>query len=108
MNIVAAQKNKKLMELINDQQISEEVNIRKLQYFRPPFFSFIYEDYKTNQRMYVMKREISISYNFLSIVRYILDAKYNEIMQAQSVHEISKFPEFVYNWLGKYEYNESS
>ena len=58
--------------------------------------------------MYVMKRDMSISYSFLSIIRYIFDAKYNEIIYASNVNEISKFPEFVYNWLGKYEYNENT
>ena len=56
--------------------------------------------------MYVTKRDMSISYNFLATIRYIMDAKYNEFLSQPNLRTVSKFPDFVYNWLGKYEYNE--
>lgn len=46
INLIEAQNTKKLVQIINDQTINDDTKPIKLQFFRPPFFTFIYQNYK--------------------------------------------------------------
>ena len=48
INLLEATNTKKLISIINEQQITDELNPRKLTFFRPPFFAFIYQNYKAD------------------------------------------------------------
>lgn len=44
-----------------------------------------------------------ISHSFIGVMRGILDSKYNEMMLLETTpKQISRFPDFVYSWLGKF------
>lgn len=41
--------------------------------------------------------------NFLATIRAIMDSKYNEFLMSDDPKTYSKFPDFVFGWLGMYE-----
>ena len=49
-----------------------------------------------------------VSFKFISTLRGILDSKYNEFIMNDDVRLYSKFPDFVFSWLGTYEVNIKS
>lgn len=47
--------------------------------------------------------------NYIATMRYILDAKYTEILTSENNYKlISKFPDFVYSWLSSFYVDEKS
>lgn len=50
-----------------------------------------------------------INTSFIGNLRAILDSKYNEILMYENTpKQISKFPDFVYAWLGKFTVDQGT
>lgn len=47
-------------------------------------------------------KEPRITMNFVATLRAIYDSKYNEFLYAENYAQVSRFPEFVYSWIGKF------
>lgn len=78
-------------------------SLNKFAIYRPTFFSFIQHKYnmamKGNQELLRVK---IIKPQFFASLRSILDAKYNEFLQASDYRQISKFTDFTFSWLGNF------
>ena len=45
---------------------------------------------------------------FLGTIRAIFDSKFNEFITENDYKNYSRFPEFVFSWLGKFTVNEDT
>ena len=99
------------------------IDLVKFSYYQPSFFSLIETKYKQfelsgskshkpdtfsliNDSITRSKESnLALPSHFISIIRGILDSKWNEFMFYENSRMYSKFPDFVYSWLGKFEIN---
>ena len=81
----------------------EEFDFSKYSLTKPSFFSLIEHKFMSYSSEIHAERPNKISTSFLATIRGIFDSKYNEFMLTRDWRMISKFPEFVYSWLGKFQ-----
>lgn len=91
------------------------IELAKFRYYKPSFFSLIETRYKqfelNGQKANKSADTLSNNMNFelqphfISILRGIMDSKWNEFVYYENTRYYSSFPEFVYSWLGKFEIN---
>ena len=89
---------------------SNNIDLARYNLCRPNFYSLVAQDYlkftevlkmETNQ---IGKKSLD-DYEFISLIRGILDSKFNEFLYTNDPKLYSKFPEFVYSWLGKFDFD---
>jgi len=105
------------------------IDLTKFSYYKPSFFSLIESKYKQfdiigskskkpnvfdlitdtmNRSKEAASEDLVFPSHFIAIIRGILDSKWNEFMYYENSHYYSKFPDFCYSWLGKFEINPES
>lgn len=86
-----------------------KVSYQQFRLVKPGFF-WMMEDKMDGKG--IQSDNQGVNWAFLVKIRSILDAKHNEVvmnnLQGDQVSHISKFPEFVYSWLGQYQVDSQS
>ena len=77
------------------------IKLAQLQYYRSAFYIFLESEFDNHDTGELITRDVS--FKFISTLRGILDSKYNELIMNDDVRLLSKFPDFVYSWLGVYD-----
>ncbi|EAR88789.2 hypothetical protein TTHERM_00261860 (macronuclear) [Tetrahymena thermophila SB210] len=86
-----------------------EVPIASLQVYKPNYYIFVEQVAKNYELDMQNMKSRKISTAFIGNLRAILDSKYNEILMFENTpKQISKFPDFVYSWLGKFTVDQNS
>ena len=91
-----------------NQNIKEPKNgsLEKLSLYKPTFYSLIQNEYlRLKEKIPTDADDGFYPFNrtYLSIVRGILDSKYNEFVYHDDYKQCSQFPEFVYGWLSSFD-----
>lgn len=99
------------------------IELAKYHYYQPTFFTLIESKYKqyeinnknpdkpdalsliseTMSRTNEIRGDFLLPSTFIATLRGILDSKWHEFAYFSQIKSFSKFPEFVYSWLGKFE-----
>lgn len=88
----------------NLRKIRAENDLSKFQFVRANFFQLIEHRYQIVESEYTLNfNKSKIPIHPLRIVRAIFDSKFNEYMFFSDSRLFTRFPEFVYEWLGNYE-----
>lgn len=88
----------------NLKKIRAENDLSKFQFVKANFFQLIEHRYQLVETEYTLNfNKNKIPMPPLIIVRAIFDSKFNEYMFFSDSRLFTRFPEFVYEWLGKYE-----
>jgi hypothetical protein len=88
---------------------AREIEIQHLQFIKPTihvYFSHILKQYELDIKNL---RQRKLSFNFIGLLRHIMDAKYNEFLINQgSYKDISAFPDFFYSFTSRYILDEKT
>jgi hypothetical protein len=82
------------------QKKEEEIYLPQYAYWRPTFYNMI--EHMTGE--ITNRRDHEISRDFIQKMRGIMNSKLNEFLLIDDVDRYSRFPEFVLNWLEKYDF----
>jgi len=63
-----------------------------------PTYLFLFQ----KQKLYLKMNSVKFTNDFIATLRAIYDSKYNEYLYADNYTQISRFPDFVYSWMGKF------
>ena len=81
---------------------AETVQLDRYLFNKPAFYVFIQQEFDaemTNSDFLLEEKSFTIDRESLSIIRAILDSKYNEFAYYDDTRLHSQFPDFVYSWL---------
>ena len=83
-------------KLDNEYNLRNGFDLKKYTITRPSFDSFFDND----QLNAAPEPELTVE--FIGTIRAIMDSKFNEFMLASDYRNLSRFPDFVYSWLGTF------
>jgi len=63
-----------------------------------PTYLFLFQ----KQKIYTKMNSVKFTNDFIATLRAIYDSKYNEYLYADNYTQVSRFPDFVYSWMGKF------
>jgi len=75
----------------------QELDLKNYMIAKPTYL-FLFQ----KQKYYSKMKEVKFTNDFIATLRGIFDSKYNEFLYADNYTQISRFPDFVYSWLGKF------
>jgi len=79
------------------ENLIQEIDLKNYMIAKPTYLSLFQK-----QKLYSKMKEVKFSHDFIATLRGIFDSKYNEFLYADSYTQISRFPDFVYSWIGKF------
>ena len=80
---------------------TQEINLAQYSFYKPSFYKFLQEI----QDGEPPSRTSDLSRAFIQKLRCIMSCKLNEFLAGESVEQYSRFPEFVYAWFDKYDFD---
>lgn len=87
-----------LYDSTKEQAMVSEIDIKVFQIKKAPFGS-LFDDLEENKKMENKK----FGPDIIVTIRAIFDSKYNEfLLYGDDFHKITRFPDFVFGWLGKF------
>lgn len=85
------------LKRLNDTKTAAGVDLNNYALAKPAY-SLLFPKQDKNAPV----KEARITMNFVGMLRAIYDSKYNEFLYAENYAQVSRFPEFVYSWIGKF------
>lgn len=110
-NIVRSPVKKTSIEIVqsgSSKGQGERVSLHKFIFWKPSFFSLVSHVFNGLSQELVEKfieTEVSFEY-LLGVVRGVFDSKFNEFLLSEDPKTYTRFPEFVYGWLSKFEIDQ--
>ena len=98
ITLMSQGKRVNLKKLDNDRDRStQKVELKNYMLSKPSYASFFQK-----QMVYSKMNEPKFSVDFVGMLRAIYDSKYHELLYNQDTSQFSRFPDFVYSWMGKF------